>query len=69
MPHTINESIIEDAALTWFGALSYAIGHGPHMVPGESTAERDSFGDVVLVGRMHGVPSVGITENLAQSAG
>jgi len=24
-----NESIVEDDALTWFGALSYATGHGP----------------------------------------
>ena len=28
----LNESIV-DAALTWFGELGYAIGHGPHMAP------------------------------------
>lgn len=49
---TVNESIVEDAALTWFGELGYAIGHGPHIAPGELAAERDSFGDVVLVGRL-----------------
>ncbi|MHB9022207.1 MAG: hypothetical protein ACYC3A_10320 [Halothiobacillus sp.] len=27
---SFTESIVEDAALTWFGALGYAIGHGPH---------------------------------------
>ena len=49
---SLNESIVEDAALTWFGELGYTIGHGPHMAPGEPAAERDSFGDVVLVGRL-----------------
>jgi len=27
---SLNESIVEDAALTWFGELGYAVGHGPH---------------------------------------
>lgn len=49
---SLNESIIEDAALTWFGELGYAIGHGPHIAPGEAAAERETFGDVVLVGRL-----------------
>jgi len=49
---SLNESIVEDAALTWFGELGYAIGHGPHIAPGEPAAERDSFGEVVLVGRL-----------------
>ena len=49
---SLNESIVEDAALEWFGELGYAVGHGPHLAPGEPEAERDSFGDVVLVGRL-----------------
>lgn len=49
---SLNESIVEDAALEWFGELGYAIGHGPHLAPGEPAAERDSFGEVVLVGRL-----------------
>jgi type I restriction enzyme R subunit len=49
---SLNESIIEDAALTWFGELGYAIGQGPHLAPGEPAAERESFSDVVLVGRL-----------------
>ena len=49
---SLNESIVEDAALEWFGELGYAIGHGPHLAPGEPAAERESFGDVVLVGRL-----------------
>ena len=36
--HVINESIVEDAALTWLGELGYAIVHGPHMAPGEPAA-------------------------------
>jgi type I restriction enzyme R subunit len=48
----LNESIVEDAALTWFGELGYAIGHGPDIAPGELAAERASFGEVVLVGRL-----------------
>ena len=49
---SLNESIVEDAALTWFGELAYAVGHGPQLAPGEPTAERNSFGEVVLVGRL-----------------
>ncbi|MBP6531090.1 MAG: type I restriction endonuclease subunit R, partial [Burkholderiales bacterium] len=48
----INESVIEDATLEWFAELGYAIGHGPHIAPGEPAAERGSFADVVLVGRL-----------------
>ncbi len=46
---TLNESIVEDAALEWFGELGYAVGHGPHLAPGEPAAERDSFGEVVQI--------------------
>ena len=48
----LNESIVEEAALEWFGELGYAVGHGPLLAPGEPAAERASFADVVLVGRM-----------------
>ena len=37
---SINESIIEEAALEWFGKLGYAVGHGPHLAPGEPAARR-----------------------------
>jgi len=59
---TLNESIFEEAALEWFGELGYAVGHGPHLAPGEPAAEREpersvdsrrqSFGEVVLVERL-----------------
>ncbi len=50
----LNESIVEDAALEWFGELGYTVGHGPQLAPGEPAAERDSFADVVLVERLRG---------------
>jgi type I restriction enzyme R subunit len=49
---TVNESIVEEAALSWFAELGYSVGHGPHIAPGEPAAERNSFGEVVLVGRL-----------------
>ena len=51
---SLNGSTVEDAALEWFGELSYAFGHGPHLAPGEPASRdggRDSFSEVVLVGR------------------
>lgn len=48
----MNESIVEDAAPEWFGELGYAVGHGPQLAPGEPAAGRESFGEVVLAGRL-----------------
>ena len=47
---TLTESILEDATLEWFRELGYAIGHGPHIAPGEPAAERDSYGEVARDG-------------------
>ena len=49
---SLNESHVEEAALEWFAELGYAVGHGPQLAPGEPAAERASFGEVVLVGRL-----------------
>ena len=65
---SLNESIVEDAALEWFGELGYAVGHLPaprsatrQAGRGEPAAEsacaspadrRDSFSEVVLVRRL-----------------
>ena len=49
---TLTESMVEEAALGWFQELGYAVLSGPQLAPGEPTAERDSFNDVVLVGRL-----------------
>jgi len=48
----ISESTVEEAALSWFRDLGYAIGHGPHMALGEPRAGRDLFNEVVLVARL-----------------
>jgi type I restriction enzyme, R subunit len=69
---SLSEATVEDAALTWFAELGYAVGHGPAMAPGEPAAERESFGEVVLVERLrHGLrrvnadlPEVAIEEAL-----
>src|SRR5882724_2923060 len=49
---SLDESIVEDAGLAWLGELGYAVAHAPHLAPGEIAAERNSFRDVVLVGRL-----------------
>src|SRR6266566_3479935 len=49
---SLNESGVEEAALSWFGELGYAVTHALHLAPGEIAAERSSFSDVVLIGRL-----------------
>ena len=49
---SFTESIVEDATLEWFAELGYATANGPATGPGEPGAERDSFGEVVLVERL-----------------
>ncbi len=49
---SLKESVVEEAALDWLVGLRYAIAHAPHLAPGEIATERDSFSDVVLVGRL-----------------
>ena len=49
---SLNESTVEAATLEWFEALGYVCKNGLLIAPGEAAAERDSFADVVLVGRL-----------------
>ncbi|MEJ7592347.1 MAG: type I restriction endonuclease [Planctomycetaceae bacterium] len=49
---SLNEAIVEDTTLYWFSELGYSVAHGPKIAPGEPDAERSSFGDVVLAGRL-----------------
>ncbi|MEO2015176.1 MAG: type I restriction endonuclease, partial [Fuerstiella sp.] len=67
---SLDESTIELAALEWFTDLGYQTAHGPDIAPEGSAAERESFSDVLLVGRLQaalaqlnpGIPSEGIDE-------
>jgi type I restriction enzyme R subunit len=53
MPN-FTESVVEEAALEWLGALGYTILHAPEIAVGEPAAERSdpNYGDVVLEGRL-----------------
>ena len=48
----MTESLIEDAALGWFEAISWSLLHGPEIAPGEIAAERSDYGQVVLEARL-----------------
>ena len=48
----LNESTLEETALSWFADLGYEVAHGQDIAPGEPAAERDSYDQVVLVGRL-----------------
>jgi len=70
MTSPFTESDVEAAALKWFRELDYQILHGPEIAPGEPAAERDSYEQVVLEGRLRealarlntGVPQEGLDE-------
>ncbi len=51
-PMILTESMVEEAALGWFEELGYAVLPGPQLAPGEPGAERETFSDVVLLGRL-----------------
>jgi type I restriction enzyme R subunit len=48
----ITEATLEDIALTWLGELRYSVVHGDDIAPDTPGAERISYGDVVLAGRL-----------------
>ena len=52
MSTPFTESVVEEAALEWFGALGYAVVAGPSIAPGEPGAERSSYEQLVLEGRL-----------------
>ena len=49
---SFTESVVEDAALSWFRELDYAVRHGQAIAPGEKAAERASFGEAFLPDRL-----------------
>lgn len=48
----VTESVVEQAALAWLESLGWTVKHGPEIAPGEPLAERASYGEVVLAGRL-----------------
>lgn len=52
MSPQVSEADLEDVVLGWLRELGYSVVHGPRIAPGEPAAERTSFADVVLVGRL-----------------
>lgn len=46
------ESVVEEAALSWFEGLDYAILNGPEIAPDQLFAERESYGEVILFRRL-----------------
>lgn len=47
-----SESVVEQAALAWFEGLGYGVVAGPSIAPGELAAERTTYAEVVLAGRL-----------------
>jgi len=52
MSTDFTESIVEEAALSWFEELGYSVLYGTNIAPGEPDAERSNYGDVVLASRL-----------------
>lgn len=46
------ESVVEEAALEWLAETGYTVIGGPEIGPGAAQAERSSYRDVVLLGRL-----------------
>ena len=49
---TINESVVEQAALAWLGDLGWQVAHGPDIAPDTPNAERSDYDQVVLERRL-----------------
>ena len=52
MSELFTESVVEDAALGWLKSLGWSVAHGPEIAPDTSSAERTSYGQVVLEQRL-----------------
>jgi len=46
------ESVVEQAALAWLESAGWQVRNGAEIAPGEATAERDDYGQVVLAQRL-----------------
>lgn len=52
MPAALTEADLEAANLAWLAELGYTVVQGATIAPGEPAAERDSYGQIVLEGRL-----------------
>ncbi|MBX3146265.1 MAG: type I restriction endonuclease subunit R [Gemmatimonadales bacterium] len=50
--HGVTELVVEQAALAWFEATGWQIGHGPEIAPDITTGERAGFDEVMLGQRL-----------------
>ncbi len=50
--NNFTESVVEQSALDWLAGLGYTIVSGPDIAPGEKNAERESYAQVVLEGKL-----------------
>jgi len=48
----VTESVVEQAALAWLESAGWSVLNGADIAPGEATAERDDYAQVVLGGRL-----------------
>ena len=49
---TINESVVEEAALEWLAGLGWQVAHGPDIAPDTPNAERSDYDQVALERRL-----------------
>jgi type I restriction enzyme R subunit len=54
MSSSFTESTVEEATLSWFDELRYAVLAGPEIAPGELLSERTSFDQVIHPTRLQG---------------
>ena len=52
MTSFIAESAVEEVCLDFFSELGWTVLYGPHIAPGELAAERSSYREVLLEGRL-----------------
>ncbi len=52
MSQGFRESVVEAAALAWLESVGWQVRNGAEIAPGESGAERDDYGQVVLTQRL-----------------
>jgi len=50
--NTFTESVVEQAALAWLESAGWQVRYGAEIAPGEPAAERDDYGQVILIQRL-----------------